>query len=206
MARYIDADKLIEKYERLMKEPWNKTSAPPSWAIAWDCVIADIDDVPTADVVPKSEVEKWVDRCKDWHEIGELKCKEIERLHGILLQFTDIVHKWGAKNNIDTSEISLVPILQEEADSIIKKANQELAREIFKEIQSCLVRRHWNGFDIVTFEFDAVKYAELKKKYTEGEDKPASEEKYFSPEDVRKMTNQEVREKYSAIRKSMEMW
>lgn len=55
---------------------------------------------------------------------------EVERLHGILLQFTDIVHKWGAKNNIDTSEISLVPILQEEADSIIKKANQELQKEI----------------------------------------------------------------------------
>lgn len=32
------------------------------------------------------------------------------------------------------------------------------------------------------------------------------EEKYFSPEDVRNMTPQEVREKYTAIRKSMEMW
>lgn len=87
----------------------------------------------------KSEVEKWIDRCRDWHEVGELKCQEIERLHGILLQFTDIVHKWGAKNNIDTSEISLVPILQEEADSIIKKANQELASEIFEKIEKIIL-------------------------------------------------------------------
>lgn len=41
--------------------------------------------------------------------------KENERLRGILLQFTDIVHKWGNKNEYDTSEISLVPILNEES-------------------------------------------------------------------------------------------
>lgn len=44
----------------------------------------------------------------------------------------------------------------------------EVAREIFEEMQSCLMIRHWCGNDILTFEFDAVKYAELKKKYTEG--------------------------------------
>ena len=64
MARYIDADKLIEKYERVIKDPWNKSSAPSSWASAWECVIADIDDIPTADVVPKSEVEKFAEDIK----------------------------------------------------------------------------------------------------------------------------------------------
>lgn len=49
-------------------------------------------------------------------------------------------------------------------------AKQEVAREIFEDMQSCLIQRHWNGLDIVSFEFDAVKYAELKKKYTESED------------------------------------
>ena len=43
----------------------------------------------------------------------------------------------------------------------------EVAREIFEEMQSCLIQRHWKGLDIVSFEFDAVKYAKLKKKYTE---------------------------------------
>ena len=95
---------------------------------------------PTADVAPKSEVEKWQGRCREWHEVAELKSNcimeldeglakanaEIERLHGILLQFTDIVHKWGARNGIDTSEISLVPILQKEADGIVGKMEQEI--------------------------------------------------------------------------------
>lgn len=99
-----------------------------------------IREVPTADLVPKSEVEKWQDRCREWYSVAELKSNcimeldeglakanaEIERLRGILLQFTDIVHKWGAKNGIDTSEISLVPILQKEADSIVGKMEQEI--------------------------------------------------------------------------------
>lgn len=94
----------------------------------------------TADVAPKSEVEKRKGRCREWHEVAELKSNcimeldeglakanaEIKRLHGILLQFTDIVHKWGARNGIDTSEISLVPILQKEADGIVGKMEQEI--------------------------------------------------------------------------------
>ena len=149
MARYIDADKLIEKYERVIKDPWNKSSAPSSWASAWECVIADIDDIPTADVVPKSEVER----------------------------------------------------LQAEKDALIKnyaECMKDYAREIFAEIEKLHLH--------ITNEFDLRRYNELKKKYTEGEDKPASEEKYFSPEDVSKMTPQEVREKYTAIRRSMERW
>lgn len=58
MARYIDADKLIEKYENAMAEDWNKKTSPLSWSDAYDCVIADIDEMPTADVVPKSEIAK----------------------------------------------------------------------------------------------------------------------------------------------------
>lgn len=60
---------------------------------------------------------------------------KVERLQSILLQFTDIVHKWGAKNNFDTTEISLVPILEKEADSIINKAKQEVAGEIFEILE-----------------------------------------------------------------------
>lgn len=96
--------------------------------------------ISAADVAPKSEVEKWQGRCREWHEVAELKSNrimeldeglakanaEIKRLHGILLQFTDIVHKWGARNGIDTSEISLVPILQKEADGIVGKMEQEI--------------------------------------------------------------------------------
>ena len=58
MARYIDADKLVEMYERSAEDDWNKKTAPTSWAEAFECAIADIDDQPTADVVPKSEVAR----------------------------------------------------------------------------------------------------------------------------------------------------
>lgn len=51
MSRYIDADKLVEKYERVIENEWNKKTSPSSWAEAFDCVISDIDDEPTADVV-----------------------------------------------------------------------------------------------------------------------------------------------------------
>ena len=57
MARYIDADKLIEMYDRSAKDEWNHKTAPSSWAEAFECAIADIDDQPTADVVLKSEVK-----------------------------------------------------------------------------------------------------------------------------------------------------
>lgn len=54
---------------------------------------------------------------------------------------------------------------------LIAETRKKVAREIFEEMQSCLIQRHWNGLDIVSFEFDAVKYAELKKQYTESEGK-----------------------------------
>ena len=58
MARYIDADKLVEMYDRSAKDDWNKKTAPSSWAEAFDCAIADIDDQPTADVVPRAELAR----------------------------------------------------------------------------------------------------------------------------------------------------
>lgn len=58
---------------------------------------------------------------------------EIERLRGILLEFTDIVHKWGNKNGYDTSEISLVSILNEESE--IKK---QIREETVKKMQSAI--------------------------------------------------------------------
>lgn len=189
-----------------------------------------MEDLPSADVVPKSTVESIITlnsqleaevyTLKDNNEhlavmLEETKIEleamrgaanslkmhyekaeaEVKRLRGILLQFTDIVHKWGAKNNIDTTEISLVPILQEEADSIIKKANQELEAEIdrLKHILNCYalqygtVKEQQDVIDKanqafageifanleklhlhITNDFDLRRYNELKKKYTEG--------------------------------------
>lgn len=158
MPRYIDADALVK---RLKHSPlFLGTNMQFK-----DGVIDLVERQPTTDVVPKSEVkrlEQENETLKDNNEhlavmLEEAK-SEVERLRNILLQFTDIVHKWGSKNNIDTSEISLVPILQEEADSIIKNANQEYAMEIFSEIEKWL--------PIIDYPI----IAELKNKYTESED------------------------------------
>lgn len=88
----------------------------------------------------------------------------------------------------------------------------EVASEIFADVNMRIISYstdiYIKGEELIIIpksDYNAI-LAELIKKYTEGEDKPASEEKYFSPEDVRKMTNQEVREKYTAIRRSMERW
>lgn len=136
---------------------------------------------PDADVAPKSEVAalkielEAMRTAANAYKMHYEKAKsEVERLHGILLQFTDIVHKWGAKNNIDTSEISLVPILQEEADSIIKKANQGVAREIIDDFDEELhkfAERYYEQGKIEYFTLCEVIYqlviAKIKKKYTE---------------------------------------
>lgn len=58
MARYIDADKLIEMYKEAISHDWNKKVAPVSWTDAFECTVEDIEAEPTVDVVE-------VVRCKD---------------------------------------------------------------------------------------------------------------------------------------------
>lgn len=111
---------------------------------------------------------------------------------------------------------SEVERLQAEKDALIKnyaECMKDYAREIFAEVNMQIIPYstdiYIKGEELIIIpksDYNAI-LTELKKKYPEGEDKPAAtEEKYFSPEDVRKMTNQEVREKYTAIRRSMERW
>ena len=108
-----------------------------------------IDSIPTADVVPKSEydavvsavdnstkeflklhddyqeakreIDKWMGRCREWHEAAELKQQriaeleaEVERLEGEL-----IVESTRRKNAVDAYH----------------EARQKVAREIFEEIE-----------------------------------------------------------------------
>ena len=117
--RYIDADKLVEMYERSAEDDWNKKTAPSSWAEAFECAIADIDDQPTADVVPKSEVERLE--------------KDNEDLRNVL---TNTINKY-------------------------RNCEAEVAKEIFEEIER-EIKNHGIAYA-------QRKIAELKKKYTEGE-------------------------------------
>ena len=124
MPRYIDADKLIETYDRLAKDEWNKKTSPPSWAEAFESIIADIDDQPTADLVPKSEIER----------------------------------------------------LQAEKDALIKdyaECMKDYATEIFAEIDNIIndYKLSERNLQLIQHGEPSIdqRYAELKKKYTEGE-------------------------------------
>lgn len=92
-----------------------------------------------------------------------------------------------------------------------------IAREIFEEFKTEMQARIESnnllaeyGDEMAECRIYAYQYAityldEITKKYIDGEVN-SNEEKYFSPDDVRNMTPQEVREKYTAIRRSMERW
>lgn len=92
-------------------------------------------------------------------DVCDIDRHEKEHLYGDCSDFlndTDVV----PKSEVERLYYNLQVVLEERAET-----KQEVAREIFKEMQSCLVMRHWHGHDILSFEFDAVKYSELKKKY-----------------------------------------
>lgn len=91
-----------------------------------------------------------------------------------------------------------------------------MTAEIFEEIEKVIGEQYENyvfdNLDIEGAEQDAIiafvdvmkrHFAELKKKYTEGENK---QKDFFSPEEVRAMSRKEVRENYTAIMNSMKKW
>ena len=56
--RYIDADALIEMCKRQIECEWNTIAAPNSWADAFQDFSDLVEQTPTEDVVPRSEVAK----------------------------------------------------------------------------------------------------------------------------------------------------
>ncbi len=66
--RYIDADELLKHYIALVKIDWNNKVSPPSWSYAYESFIDYLAELPTADVVPKSEVEKLNNELMIWKQ------------------------------------------------------------------------------------------------------------------------------------------
>ena len=58
MARYIDADALIEMCKRQIECEWNTIAAPSSWADAFQDFSDLVEQAPAADVAPRSEVAR----------------------------------------------------------------------------------------------------------------------------------------------------
>ena len=156
MADYIDRAELIQWLDKVDGCIADGTVEAPT---LFKQIMTDVKQFPKADVVPRSEVERltkelldkdiemenevhrletYIEQIEkeadDWESVSVNRELEIKRLQNILLQFTDIVHQWGAKHNFDTTEISLVPILEQEANSIIDQAKQDVAREIVQTL------------------------------------------------------------------------
>ena len=164
-GKYIDADELLN----------NLPDDLPYKASVKRVLI----QAQPADVVPKSEVDKLeytltgvMHSVDKWLDGEELKQDEVNRAITMREKTLRIVEQY--KDKLEDYKDCWYKIHDSyNADCLesYNKGRQKSAREIFEDMQSCLIQRHWNGLDIVTFEFDAVKYAELKKKYTESEDK-----------------------------------
>lgn len=61
MAEYIEREALLKHYRALANIDWNNKVSPPSWSYAYESFIDHLEELPTADVVPKSEVEKIIE-------------------------------------------------------------------------------------------------------------------------------------------------
>ena len=117
--RYIDAealtDHMLERYDELCEKHGDYDHYTTGYGDAIDA----IENAPTADVVPKSEVD--------------LYRKQVDELEDELASTYDK----------------------------LETAKAKVAREIFEEIDK--------NFIIITLYISNITFAELKKKYTEGE-------------------------------------
>ena len=144
MARYIDVDLEVSDY-----------------VTVWDCdcsefgkqtVIAvdDLQYLPTAEVVPKSDVDRLE---------GELIVERTRRENAV-----DAYHDAKAEVDRLQAEIETLKDNNEHLAVLLEEAKQEVSREIFAEIESMLIR--------YTFDDDYIslgiidEFSELKKKYT----------------------------------------
>lgn len=70
---------------------------------------------------------------KDALDLINRQKAEIERLHNILLSFTNEVHTWSNRKGYDTTELSLIPILNE-AESVREAIRAEAIIEFEQKV------------------------------------------------------------------------
>ena len=141
MARYIDADKFVKQFERALEH--QQKYGLYNHAKLTEYVIKAIENEPTADVVPKSEVEK----------IAEVAKQNID----------------SANERAETFRVASEKsrVLQETARATVAR---EIFEEIEKAHNECIwidITTRIGYLQQTKFEH---KLAELKKKYTEVDD------------------------------------
>ena len=79
--------------------------------------------------------------------------EEIERLQSILLKFVREINNFENKHNIDTSDFSLIPILENEKNNIVKQMKSEAIKEFaerLKEKQQSVKARFGFGGEYIS--------------------------------------------------------
>ena len=118
--------------------------------------------------MPESEIDKvnaeWVelyaDSQKKWEEA-------YNKLEYTLIGVMHSVDKWLEGDELEQDEVNRAATMREKTLRLIENAETEVAREIFEEVDSMLeLVSAMIGLDIIAY---GGKYAELKKKYTEGD-------------------------------------
>jgi hypothetical protein len=136
MARYIDADKIDYKFIMVGQDEYAGYRA-----IAFE---SDIDELPTADVVPKSEYDAVVSAVDN-------STKEFLRLH-------DEYQKLIEKNSKLHSQMAIYQLE-------LHHSKKAVAREIFEDIENIAILNDY--ISVKDFYTNHPLVAELKKKYTE---------------------------------------
>ena len=145
MPRYIDADALLERMRLNFCKDCNNCNGIVCRGCAMDDALDALEDAPTADVVPRTEIDKLQEVNADLNESLRLACEANKDLQVGLQAMR------GAANSY-------------------KMHYENLAREIFDLIEDeCLAYPMQDGD--VTILVDKRNYDELKKKYTKEDDK-----------------------------------
>lgn len=129
-----------------------------------------------ADVVPKSEVDKLeytltgvMHSVDKWLDGDELEQDEVNRAITMREKTLRIIEELALKNHQLKEENEYLQSVVDGLDDFVLQVKQEVAREIFKEIEKLAYRfmndNHYIFPDMV-WDID-----ELKKKYAESEDK-----------------------------------
>ena len=74
-------------------------------------------------------------RYSEYKKLIQCQKEEIERLQSILLKFVREINIFENKHNIDTSDFSLIPILENEKNSIVKQIKSEARKEFAERLK-----------------------------------------------------------------------
>jgi hypothetical protein len=165
MPRYIDADEALRMMKNSKQDNPCQSEHKGIWNTAHECCMSCVYAAPTADVVPKSDVDEL---------IYKLECLLCHATGGRLSKHT---------YDLMTMEAVVTDYIDEAYCEGKETAKSEVAREIFEEIEKAMADLEYRAntprktvkveelkdqVNWVLHEVVPKTIAELKKKYTEG--------------------------------------